>query len=116
MWVVGIGMGDYFGMSFSQASSLSAAAAFCGLASWLTYHIVGRQNNGLIMIMSQLALFVREDQTHSLSALVVTFLPFGVAMGGFFGLAARGLDTRRARKRAAAFPGPLYDAQHDHPA
>jgi hypothetical protein len=116
MWFFGLCLGDYLGMSLSRASSLSSAAILCGLAAWLAYHLVGRQNNGLIMIASCFGSLMREDQTQTFGAIVATFLPCWVAVGALIGLTARGLDALKAKKRAAALPGPLYDAQLDHPA
>jgi hypothetical protein len=106
MWGAGIGIGDHRGMGLLQAASDAAVAVLCGSASWLTYHIIGRQNNGLIMIAFYLPM-VREDPTETCDAILATFLPVALALGGFFGLIARGLEALKARKRAPVLPGPL---------
>lgn len=114
MWGFGLGLAGHSGTDFSQACSMSAAAVLCGFASWLTYHIVGRQNNGLLVIGLSLSSILRDSGTFW--TIVATFLPLSIAMGSFFGLMARGLEAMKTRKHAPVLPGPLYDAQLDHPA
>jgi hypothetical protein len=112
-WAAGLGLGAQHGKDFSEASSAAIVAALCGLAGWITYHIVSRQNNGLAFLITAPCLS-RSFWQHPPSLGPVTqLLLLQVMLGLVFGFSARGLNVWKAKRSATRHAEPLYDAQLD---
>lgn len=110
LWWAIVAMLEVVGEKNPHLYASTAAAMLCGLTAWLTYHIVSRENNGLFMVVCCQWIAQLDRPFFSL---MLTFLPFSVAMGGLFGLMARFLYRKRSRPRSSE---PLFDPQLDQPA
>jgi hypothetical protein len=115
-WGVGLGFGAHHGKNLSQASTAAIPVALCGLAGWVTYHFVSRQNNGLGFLIMAPCVSNSIWRDSPTLALVMPLLLLQITLGFLLGLSARGLNARKANKPAARRAEPLYDAQLDQAA
>lgn len=104
--------GMCFGKPFSLACSAGAACTLGCLASWFTYHIVGRRNDGLALMAGNLFPVISREPISFWGALVIV-LVVNVPLAWILGRTARGWRQEKPDPNAT---GPLYDAQLDHPA
>ena len=112
IWCICLGMGLHYGKTVPQAISTATAASLAGLASWFAYHLVSRQNNGVLMVMFPGVNLYSRTYVPSWPTFCYSFLVY-VAIACFIGLTARVL-TRK--KPTPVLSEPMYDPQVDRSA
>ena len=99
---VGMAIGMFCDKKWDQALTNAILASLAGLASWMTYHLICRQNNGLIMISMFFAPLIN-GKTRPIGPFWIFWLILAASFGLMMGAWARwrdGLPAEQVRPGA----------------
>jgi hypothetical protein len=105
-------IGCFDGKGLRKAVRDGTAASFGAMATWAAYHLVGRSNNGISIMVLPVMYPLGKGRDESLPSMVLYYLLVMVPVGILGGLTVRALESRKPRRKPT---GALFDPELDQP-